>query len=510
MQAHGYGAAHTGAPTLIFPNIIWGHLVRLIPEVNSVLGSSIAALGVLFVVGAALVHGLLRLGTDYATSLSVMVLGLTFPILFPNFTVNAGLLTVGAIILWRLFAEHDSKAALVMGCLLAFLGFLIRYKEFLFVFLIALPLIPWRVLLVSHFSRTTLAVLAVALAGAAIIDHWTYQTEEWQPYNELQAIRPILMDKGAGSLLLDKYPDILARHGYSTNDINLMMSWFLADPRLADPERLKDMLDELGPLPLQEGRLAKGWASVSGLFHEGLVIVVVTGLLLALLRPSRQVTATWGLSILAFFAVGVFFFRTHALHVNFPVVVLLLIAPLLTGRSNPARFPRIEVLLLAMMAAYNAPHVFADSAEAKVHSDRLRGEMAATFPTDESIVTWGISFLYASACPVLGGAQAVKPYKIHSLGHAILAPGMVPYWEAKNGRGVLDRLFSDDGVPILSSYYEIGLLETYCNERGGRFRQLAEPVMVHRMYNMDVMLYRCQCRITPGTIYLNWDDIFEK
>lgn len=58
MVAHGYDVATRESPNLIFSNLFWGYLVRLITEINGVLGYSIAMLSVLIAVGTAVIFGL--------------------------------------------------------------------------------------------------------------------------------------------------------------------------------------------------------------------------------------------------------------------------------------------------------------------------------------------------------------------------------------------------------------------------------------------------------------------
>ncbi len=131
MVAHGYGVAAFGTPNLIFSNVLWGYLVRAIPQIGAILGYSIATLCVLITVGTVLLFGLYRLGAGYIASLSMLALLLVRPVLFPQFTINAGLLLVGAIICCHLFARQDNRQALLLGCLLAFSSYLVRSNEFL-------------------------------------------------------------------------------------------------------------------------------------------------------------------------------------------------------------------------------------------------------------------------------------------------------------------------------------------------------------------------------------------
>lgn len=61
MVAHGYGIAAIGSPNLIFSNVVWGYLVRLIPQIDGVLGYSVVTIGVLVIVGTVLLHALRKI-----------------------------------------------------------------------------------------------------------------------------------------------------------------------------------------------------------------------------------------------------------------------------------------------------------------------------------------------------------------------------------------------------------------------------------------------------------------
>jgi hypothetical protein len=56
MVAHGYGVALTGSPNLVFSNVLWGYLVRAIPQIHGVLGYSIATLCALVIVGTVVIY----------------------------------------------------------------------------------------------------------------------------------------------------------------------------------------------------------------------------------------------------------------------------------------------------------------------------------------------------------------------------------------------------------------------------------------------------------------------
>ncbi|MGR9037199.1 MAG: hypothetical protein ACU83O_11530, partial [Gammaproteobacteria bacterium] len=296
MYAHGYGAAAQGSSNLLFSNVVWGHLVRSIPEINGILGYSSATLIALFVAGSVLIYGLCRLNAGPVACLSAFALIMARPVLFPQFTVNAGLLLVGAVICWHLYARQNGLKALIIGCLLAYFSYLVRSSEFLLVLIVAAPLLPWQALLLRQPAKIAMIALAAAIAFSAIIDNKAYQRDEWKIFNELNQVRVSYNDFGADEHL-KRRPDILNRYGFSVNDIDLIHSWFFADPKIADPEALRAMLSELGSLSAQKNDIAKGGQGIEALWHPNVLPVFLTALLLALLRPNRRLAAGWGLCI---------------------------------------------------------------------------------------------------------------------------------------------------------------------------------------------------------------------
>jgi hypothetical protein len=171
MVAHGYGIAKVGMPNSVFSNVVWGYLVRANPQINGVWGYSIATIGVLVIVGAVVLHALRQLSFGWLVSLSVFILLLARPVLFPQFTINARLLTLGAVICWHHYGQQESRQALVIGCLLAFCGYLVRSHGFLLVLLIALPILPWKKLARDPATQAVAVALLLAIGIAAFVEY---------------------------------------------------------------------------------------------------------------------------------------------------------------------------------------------------------------------------------------------------------------------------------------------------------------------------------------------------
>lgn len=342
MLAHGYGISSKGLPNLVFSNVLWGYLIRAIPTINGTLGYSIATMVVLVVVGTVIVYGLSRFGMGLLAGFSALILILARPVLFPQFTINAGLLMVGTIVCWNLYARQNDKRALISGCILAFISYLVRNQEFFLVLIVALPLLPWQSFLLHRAPKIAVLALISAIAASGIIDHQAYQGRMWQPFNELNPVRAPFTDFSAGKYLKQR-PDILNQYGYSPNDIDLISHWFFVDPNIANPKALKSMLDELGLLPSQSDALVNEWKGIKTFWHPILLPLVLAALLLVVLRPSWQVAMAWILGIVAISALGILG-RPGVLRVYVPLVSLLVIAPFLVHGTRYTVFCDIDWL----------------------------------------------------------------------------------------------------------------------------------------------------------------------
>ncbi len=461
MRAHGYGYVAYGSPNLVYSNVLWGYLVRAIPAINGVLGYSIATLAVLLVAGWAILYFLLRFGAGYLTGLLAIILIVARPTLFPQFTMNAGLLTVAAVIGWQVYARVGGVGNLAAACLLAFFGYLIRDKEFLLVLGVALPLLPWRALREWRQMQVAFLLLGMAIASAAAFDHWSYSGPEWQNFKEVKASITSFVNYGAGRQI-KQHPEIMARHGYSKNDVALISNWFFVDPQIADPKSLNAMLAELGPLPMQEGSFQSGITALKALADPVLLPLILPALLLLVLAPSRVVILAWMLCLAALFAIGIMG-RPGVLRVYVPLISLLFAAPLVLGKCKEGIRQKITALILFAACIGNAYVLIPQALESKQEMQQAQKDihsLGAGF-----FVSWGSAFPFESAYPVLSNDIDSRNIRLYALNTVTLAPFSVATAEQAAGRGMVERLRTGTGIPIILSNEQIGLLRVYCMER---------------------------------------------
>jgi hypothetical protein len=460
MVAHGYGLASYGSPCLVFSNVLWGYLVRDIPAINGVLGYSVATMAVLLAVGWATLYFLLRLGAGYLSSFFVVILLIARPTLFPQFTINAGLLTAAAVIGWRVHARFGDLGSLLVSCTLAFCGYLVRSDMFLLVLVVALPLLPWRALRERRRMRMAFVSLGVSITAAAALDHGAYSGQEWQPFLELDPLRAAFTDYRAGEHL-KQHPEIMAQYGYSRNDIDLIRSWFFVDPRMVDPKSLNGMLTELGPLSLQPGNATLGLASIKALASPKLLPLLLCCALLFVVMPRRwPVAIAWLLFLVTLFAMGMLG-RPGVLRVYVPVISLLLVGPIMvSGVQWEGRWVVVFVLFTACV--WNAWQLIPEAsissaAERQVQKDIKQLPAGLLF-------AWGRSFPYQLAFPVFANDPNARLVRLYSLGSDTLAPYAVATAEEKSGRGMIERLRSAEGVSVIAAQERIEMLHKYCQE----------------------------------------------
>ena len=492
MIAHGYGIATGGSPRLVYSNVVWGYFIRLVPQIGGAPGYSLITLGILVVVGGVVVRSVLATGIGIAGAIAVLTLVVTRAVLIPQYTINAGLLMVAAVVCWHRFDKEASggRFALCAGCLLAYCSFLVRAQGFLLVLGVALPLMPWRSLWLRRGAKVALILLLAAIGASSLLDHFAYRGPEWIEFNRFSAVRGPYNDYGAAEHL-ERKPQILRRYGYSANDVDLIADWFFEDPKIADPDKLQSMLHELGPLAFQAGSLEKGWKGVSELVSsDRLLPIALAALSLALMRPRWRTLAVWSLCLGALFALGLMG-RPGMTRVYIPLVGLLLLAPFLDDGGvllDGTKVRRWAVISIVMVAALlNARTVLGNSQGLRSWSEDIRAGLR-DFPSD-GVVVWGGNFPYEAVYPVFGSSPDFRNLRLYLLDDFSLAPYSVATAARTSGHGFLDQLVDERGVAVVVNDYGAGLLGIYCRDN---LHGVLDVVASRSYGEVSVTTFRCR------------------
>jgi len=389
MIAHGYGVAAEGSamfPPESMSKVLWGHVVRAIPTVNGVLGYSTATFVSLIAVGVVIIYAIRRAGFSLILAVALLFLILTRLVLWPQFTVNAGLLTVGAVICSWLYENKKRVGTLLAAAILALMGFLVREGEFLFVALVALPLLPWSTMAKDRNAKIAIFALVLAISGSKFINYLAYDGKEW---DEVKRFFPIV-----NSLLnydhmqgIENSPELFEAYGLSENDINLYSATLHFDPEIMNPDTWEAILSTNNP---QTWR-SIGWHSfnpnihrsfrtgVEALFYPIMLPLTLAAGVLFLFRPSVRLLVAWGIYLAALtllLSLG----RGALFRVYLPPLSLLVIAPLFVGRALLFLDKRAVKIFMAasisFLAAANARSSINFNQENAAKAHHLRVEYA--------------------------------------------------------------------------------------------------------------------------------------
>lgn len=461
MVAHGYGLAEYGSPHLVFSNVLWGHMVRSIPSINGIWGYSLATMMVLLVTGWSIYYFLLRLGTGYLLGALAVVLVFSRPLLFPQFTINAGLLTVAAIIGLQVYARFNTVGSLVAACILAFFGYLVRSHEFVLVIGVALSFLPWRLLYEQCQVRIAFLVLGVTIGLASFYNSGSYSGAEWSYFKELNTARLPYTDYGAARQL-EQHREIITRYGYSRNDIELIGKWFFVDANIADTKSLNAMMSELGPRQNQKGSIKSGFTSVStALMSIKLLPIILSALLLFVRVPRLSVALSWVFCLAALFSMG-FMGRPGILRVYLPLFSMLFLLPMAMWQVNGVAQRWKTVLILFVACIGNTCLLIPGVLAAKQATVQVKRDIHG-LPAGP-IVSWGSAFPFQYAFPVLTNKLKNHEIRLYGLGVFTRAPFSVATAEEGKGLGFIRRLCTSEGITIMASQADLQALRCYCVE----------------------------------------------
>lgn len=474
MIAHGYGFVAEGSPNLIFSNVLWGHIVRAMPQFGDIFGYTIASTLVVAVSCAAILYFVMRTGVAPLPAMLTVAIIFIWPTLFPQFTLNSGLLAVAAVLGWRAYAETFRTFDLLLATVLGFLSYLIRDQEFWLVLAVSLPLYPWKLMLRNRAMHVALVLLALAIVGAASLNKAAYDTSAWKKFAEFNQARAPYTDFRAGDQVRNR-PDVLARHGYSSNDIDLIGGWFFVDARLSDPARLNAMLGDVGLRNWVQRGFGLGLESLRSLLVDRLWPMLACALLLALISPSRRMFLLMAVVVAAVFSLGAIG-RPGITRVQYPLCALILLVAVWGLGSRPRLTRGVAGLALigAGATVVHAVWPYQMEAVARIQSARTQLQQLPK----GMLAVWGASFPYEAAFPPFNKTGQARAVEIYPMGVTTGAPFSVAMKEEAAGRGFLARLNSASGMNVSVSPVEVELLRTYCKEH--LRLQLADKLIYQR------------------------------
>jgi len=481
MIAHGYGGISEASPNLIFSNIYWGKFIQQLPTIGGMYGYSLATMLSIAVSGICFA-ALLSVNTKSALTTSVVVtLILIQAVLFPQFTVTAGLISVTAVLALFQYSERKQYCWLIVACTCIFIGYIIRREETILICAIALPLLPWTSLLKQIRFLLVSGATLIVIVSVTVADHNSYDQPEWKTYQTLlPSLLPLIAYDAAPNLVAR--PQLLKKHGFSENDIKLLERWLWFDPEIASAERINALTNELGSattLPLLgKQRIVRNWGhsikiSFTSLLDPAILFMLLCAASLLLIFPSKSLFTSWLIFFAALILMGAIG-RPGELRVYFPVVSLLILAPLIINTKTRQNF-RYKSLIKMTLIVFTVIHsaLVVHASVKKTQASNTFREKLSQLPSDTIIAGYYSTFKASHVYSVLGAADLADEFdSLYLFGWPAIMPYSFAYRMEQTDLGFKKRLFSSEGVWILINNEE--LLRNYCIERDSKLTHLVK------------------------------------
>jgi len=255
--------------------------------------------------GGVVYFGIVKLEKGRLIASLICFLIFARPFVFPQFTLTSGLLAVAGFVSLSLFLVKRHWSYLLLALIVMSLSFLMRSQEFFLVALVATTLLPLRTLASNRALISTVCAFVLFMIVVTYVDPASYSSDSWSYFNELNPLRAAFTDF-IMTQAVQAHPDVMARYGFTQNDINLLENWFFADKTIANPEASQNILADIGATKLRHNYLEDGISSVQALYSRRLIPVLLSILALALIFKSKRllVALTFGNAHLCYRRVG--------------------------------------------------------------------------------------------------------------------------------------------------------------------------------------------------------------
>lgn len=469
MIAHGYGAAQKPSPLIYFSNLYWGKIVQAIPTIGGWHGYSIATAITIVISISVSWAAIISEKRNFLLSASIIVCVLIYPILFPQFTLTAGMAACAAILSLKKYLHHLNSTWLAISLLLGITSFLIRPLELFFVCLVALPLINWRSLLSHKQAWGAGAVFLILISFATIQNNRSYNAPEWDYFNKnLPTIQKITGWSYAEELKNDE--KLLKKHSLSPIDVELAYRWMWFDIDQTKFDNLQNAIDQIS----NRSKLNAGWQervmkAINALFSKEIIFLTLFAAIAATFIKAKTLWVSWAIFICAIAIIGALG-RPGEIRIYIPVISLLLMSSIFYKDDNHTDICNWKVLLALILSLLHASNLISES----LNREKSHHEMLAKFQNlnTENYVAGYYSTLKANHIFALDKSAKISSNfnNLYLFGWPALMPHSVSYDAENKGAGFKAKFHSPNGVWIIINSTK--LLESYCHEKGFKFETL--------------------------------------
>lgn len=459
MTAHGYGSALYASAHIFFSNIIYGWFINHLPTILDIYPYFYMTFIALFVVAFTLLSCFEALGIKKLISIPLITIILIRAIAMPQFTVNAGLLAAASVIAIIVYIVTSRFKYALIGLSLIFYSFLIRDKELYFIYLVALPFLFNRDLFNRKFMMAFLILISSCIA-AKYVNFVAYQGEAYSDYKALAQTRVPFNDYHAGAYFIQR-PELLKKYGYSENDMSLLSNFIFADPLMADPSRLKQLLTHFKVTTRLHDNIPLAIETLNSLNNPTLKLLIVISILGTLIsRKKIKIFISWSI----FMAIIVFLAllgRPSVLRVYYPIISFLALVPFIFINFKAFKYKQALSLVLIILG------IFVIRNNKNLNDERAHIAHLATQEARQSL-NRDLYYVLGASLPYEFIFLPLKPpqinTKFYAFGTAYYMPSRISHYYAFGSESFSNLLKSGKSLNVIMIPGQVDLIRTYCQE----------------------------------------------
>lgn len=459
MAVHGHGISTVPSPALVFSSVLYGALIQAI-GVHSMGGVqlySIFTYALLAAAGAGAACALWRAAVNGPLAAAALIVVFAPAVLYPQFTVVAGLLAASAMLL---VLADGRAAATVLASLLLVFSALVRSEEALVVLLFTAPF--WAPALRRAprprllAGAAALAAFLAALVAGTVADRLYYAAPEWQEFVAINKARLLFTDYGLRAYFFGEPLDPM-RLGWLPNDLVMIENWFYSDPRVFSPARLTELADTasfVGRLWSNAKRVDEALAPFQ---DESFVALLAFALLVAWRARSRVplwTLAALGAAMIVVWLVG----RPGTTRVYVPPLAAIALCTLI---AHPAPLGRLHAVLLTIGLALAATVLGLRNAADRTDEEQARAALC-TMPKDRLYIVWSERIHFEKLYRPLsagGDGCGLRLYPLSVYGHA---PQVLEQLRAATGASdVVTALLEGKELDMIADGWQIDVLRRH-------------------------------------------------
>jgi hypothetical protein len=475
MVTGGRGFVTARSPGVLISNIAYSWVLSVAPDPFGRASYDLISYGLDLVAVAAIAYALLVLVRYEIAALAITGIVSLRMLMFPQFTLLAGGLAVAGILLILAYSDTRRRTTLIVAAMLLILSYLVRPVAFVLMLPLAGFALSRRRIVADRAVQAALAVVFLAVVAAAVGDYLYYARPEWAEFLALNAVRAPFTDFSAANQLLGR-PDLLQAAGLSPNDVRMLQAWWLIDPDIANPERLRRLLAGLDLRTWVFNNIDGAVSEFKVLFTRVMLILVLpAALMTALARHRLRVGLVWAIALAAILAIGLSG-RHGTNRIYYPLIAFVLCFA--AAEWGGIRWRRLAAALLLAVAVWAGYAAVAQHRRAAERATLARQDMER-LDLRQLHVIWGSAFPFEAAFPVFTPATYIAQFRWYGLGVLTRAPYVAVDWDGH--AGLIDRLLNGKPVSIFANETDVEYLRIWCAEHHRRKLRIEETERLNTM-----------------------------